>query len=177
VAEAVAAELNQNGHTAEVMRIEEVTAVNAYDAVVVGAPMIFGWHSAARGFVKKYQGELASKKVAYFACAMRLTQAPEEAFANVPLTLDPSLAALPVKAGALSIKEYFSTLGYYLRPMLKAAVSIQPVNVAFFNGKLEMFPAEMVAGRVCDDRGPGHTRDYRDWDAIKSWSKSISAII
>jgi menaquinone-dependent protoporphyrinogen IX oxidase len=177
IAEAIAAELNQNGHAAEVKRIEEVTSVNAYDAVVVGAPMIFGWHAAARRFVKKYQGDLAGKKVAYFACAMRLTQVPGEALVDVPLTLDPSLATPPVKAGALSIKERFSTLGYYLRPMLKAAAAIKPVNVAFFNGKLEMFRLKWWQAAFVMIVVQGVPGDYRDWDAIKSWTQSISAIL
>ena len=104
VAAAVAAELNQNGHTAEVNRSDEVTSIEGYDAVVVGAPMIFGWHAAARGFIKKYRQALSGKKVAYFACAMRLTQAPGEKLADVPLTLDASLAAPAAKPGSLSIK-------------------------------------------------------------------------
>ncbi len=177
VAEAIFTELNQSEHTAEVKQIEEVTAVNAYDAVVVGAPMIFGWHSAARRFVKKYQDDLSGKKVAYFACAMRLTQVPGEKLAEVPLTLDPSLATAPVKPGALSIKERFSTTGYYLRPMLKAASKIKPVNVAFFNGKLEMFRLKWWQAAFVMIVVQGVPGDYRDWEAIKSWAKSISAII
>jgi menaquinone-dependent protoporphyrinogen IX oxidase len=177
VAGAVAAELNQNGHTAEVKRIEDVITVKAYDAVVVGAPMIFGWHPAARRFVIKYQVELANKKVAYFACAMRLTQAPGAEIAPVPLTLDPSLAASPVKPGALSIKERFTTTGYYLRPMLKAAATIKPVNVAFFNGKLELFRLKWWQAAFVMIVVQGVPGDYRDWDAIKSWSKSISATL
>jgi menaquinone-dependent protoporphyrinogen oxidase len=177
VADAIAAELNGNGHVSKVKRIEEVASVQAYDAVIVGAPMILGWHPAARGFVKKFQSDLAGKKVAYFACAMRLTQAPAEKLADVPLTLDSSLAVPPAKAGKLSFEERFTTIGHYLQPMLQAAPAVKPVNVAFFKGKLEMFRLKwwqagfvMLAVRAT----PG---DYRDWDAIKSWSKSISVSI
>jgi menaquinone-dependent protoporphyrinogen IX oxidase len=176
VAAAVAAALNQAGHTAEVKPIAEVTAVSGYAAVVVGAPMIFGWQAAARQFVRKFQNDLANKKVAYFACAMRLTQVPAEKLADVPLTLDPSLAAPPVKARSLSIKERFTTTGYYLRPMLQAASAVRPLNVAFFNGKLEMFRLKWWQAAFVMVVVQGIPGDYRDWDAIKSWAQSLSPL-
>ena len=173
VAEAIAAEINQNGHTAEVKQMDEVDHLEMYDAVVVGAPMIFGWHNTARNFVKKHQSELAAKKVAYFACAMKLTRAPGEALPQVPLSLDPNLVSVPLKQGSLSIKERFTTLGYYLKPMVQAAPSVKPVDVAFFNGKVEMFRLKWWQAAfvmLVVQATPG---DYRDWDFIKSWGQSL----
>ncbi len=76
VAAAVAETLTLAGHHATALPMEQVNDLNAYDAVVVGAPMIFGWQAAARRFVRRSQSVLSRKKAAYFACAMRLTRVP-----------------------------------------------------------------------------------------------------
>lgn len=177
VAEAVAAELSLNGHTAEGKVCEAVTSLAGYDAVVVGAPMIFGWQNTARSFIQKHQSELSTKKVAYFACAMRLTRVPGEKLADIPLALDPNLVADPVKAGSLSLKERFTTIGYYLKPMLHAASVVKPVSVAFFNGKLDMRHLNWWQAAFVMVVVQGVPGDYRDWDYIKSWAKLISALI
>jgi menaquinone-dependent protoporphyrinogen oxidase len=177
VAEAIAAELNLAGHSAEVKPIKEVTNLSGYDAVVVGAPMIFGWHSTARQFVKRHQAELAAKKTAYFACAMRLTRASGENLPLVALTLDANLVADQAIPASLSIKERFTTIGYYLKSMLPAAPGVKLVSVAFFNGKLEMFRLQWWQAAfvmIVVQAVPG---DYRDWDTIKAWGKSLASIL
>lgn len=173
VAQAVAAELNQAGHAAEVLPMAQVQDLRAYDVVVLGAPMIFGWHSAARQFLKRHQAELATKKTAWFACAMRLTCVPGEALPPITLLLDENLVAEPANPGKLSLKERFTTIGHYLRPMLQAAPAVKPLSVAFFNGKLEMFRLKWWQSAfvmVVVQATPG---DYRDWDCIKAWARSI----
>ena len=70
VAQAVAEELGRDGAQVDVRRLEEVTSVEPYSAVVIGAPMIVGWHRAALGFVKKYRQALSRVPVAYFFTAM-----------------------------------------------------------------------------------------------------------
>jgi menaquinone-dependent protoporphyrinogen oxidase len=177
VAEAVAEELKQNGHTAEVKNIQTVTSVDEYDAVVVGAPMIFGWHQTARSFIRKFQFDLAQKKVAYFACAMRLTEVSGEKIPPLSLALDPSLAVKPAKPGSLSLKERFTTVGYYLNPMVKTGPAIKPVSIAFFNGKLEMFKLKWWQAAFVMLVVQGVPGDYRDWNYIKSWSKSLSSLL
>jgi menaquinone-dependent protoporphyrinogen IX oxidase len=177
VAEAIAVELRQAGHFADVRLILEVENLSGYDSVVVGAPMIFGWQSAARQFVKQHQAELAAKKSAYFACAMRLTRASAESLPQMSLTLDPNLVCDQAKAGGLSIKERFTTIGYYLKSMLQAAPAVRPVSVSFFNGKLEIFPLKWWQAAfvmIVVQAVPG---DYRDWDTIKLWGKSLSTIL
>ena len=177
VAETIANHLNETGHIAVLKSIQDVSSIDSYDAIVVGAPMIFGWHKAARGFLKNHHEVLVNKKVAYFACAMRLTQVPGEKLADVSLTLDPSLAAAPQKAGSLSIKERFSTIGYYLKPMINSAPNVKPINIAFFNGKLETFRLkwwEAAFVMIVVQAVPG---DYRNWDQIKAWSQSVSRVL
>jgi menaquinone-dependent protoporphyrinogen oxidase len=177
VAEAVATEINQAGHSAELRLIKDVTDLSGYDAVVVGAPMIFGWQNTARQFIKQHQTELSAKKTAYFACAMRLTRAKKELLPILSLTLDPNLVVDQEKSGGLNIKERFTTIGYYLNSMLPADPGTKPVSVAFFNGKLEMFRLKWWQAAfvmIVVQAVPG---DYRDWDVIKSWGQSLSKIL
>lgn len=177
VAEAIAEELNQAGHSADLKLINDVNNLSGYDAVVVGAPMIFGWHNNARQFIKQHQAELTVKKTAYFACAMRQTLAKSENLPEIALTLDPNLVADQARPGGLSIKERFTTIGYYLKSMLQPAPGVKPVSVAFFNGKLEMFRLKWWQAAfvmIVVQAVPG---DYRDWDTIKAWGKSLSKIL
>jgi len=177
VAEAVAAELTQAGHTVEVSLMKDVNTVSGYDGVVMGAPMIFGWHDKARQFAKKHQAELAVKKTACFACAMRLTRAERERLPQVALTLDENLVKGQSKPGSLTLKERFTTIGYYLNSMLPTRSGAQPVSVAIFNGKLEMFRLKWWQAAfvmVVVQATPG---DYRDWDLIRSWGRSLCQLM
>lgn len=173
VAEEISRVFTQNGHSADVKTIADATSLDAYDVVVVGAPMIFGWHNVARRFVARNQAILSTKKVVYFACAMRLTKVPSENLPDLSLSLDPSLAAEPKTPGKLSLKERFTTLGYYLNPMLKAAPEIRPLSVAFFNGKLEMFKLKWWQAAFVMVVVQGVPGDYRDWEYIKNWGGEI----
>jgi menaquinone-dependent protoporphyrinogen IX oxidase len=173
VAETIAEELTLAGHTAVVSPVEGVKDLGGYDAVVVGAPMIFRWHAAARRFLRQHRAELAGKKLALFACAMRLTRVEGEALPDVLLTLDPNLVSEPQQPGKLNFKERFTTLGHYLNPMLKAAGGLKPVSIAFFYGNLDMrklkwWQAAFVMLVV--QATPG---DYRDWEFIRMWARKI----
>ncbi len=174
VAEAVAEELRLQEHTAEVKESRQVGSMADYDSVIIGAPMILGWHNTARRFIRRHRAELAGKKTAYFACALSLTRTPAVDTSPIPLLLDPGLVKEPARAGKISLQESFTTLEYYLKPMLAAARSVKPVSVAFFNGKLETYRLKwwqaafvMVVVRAV----PG---DYRDFDLVKSWAKSLA---
>jgi len=173
VAEAVAQELKGCGHSTEVRQITEVSDLIGYDAVVVGAPMIFGWHITARKFLKRYQDQLKSKKTAYFACAARLTTVEGERLPEISLELDPNLVSNPEKPGRLNLKERFTTLKYYLDPMLNAAPQVKPVSVAFFKGSLQMYRLKWWQAAfvmIVVQAPPG---DGRDWDFIKAWARSL----
>lgn len=173
VAQAIAGELGRRGQVVEVRRLEEVTSLEGYRAVVVGAPMIFGWQRAARRFVKTHREALGKLPVAYFATAMRLTIVEIKQSGLPDLFLDPGLASVPKNPRWLSIKESFTSVSSYLNPMLKAAPTVKPVSVAFFGGKLEIFRLKwwqalfvMVVVRA----QPG---DLRNWEKIKSWGANL----
>lgn len=58
VAEAIAKTLGQGGVQIEVRRIKEVSDMRPYDAVIVGGPMMIGWHKEAVNFLGKHQQSL-----------------------------------------------------------------------------------------------------------------------
>ncbi len=161
----------------DIRKFSEVGILDHYDSVVIGAPMIFGWHAVARRFIRRNRKLLAGKNLAYFACALRLTKDQKETTNSIPLFIDPGLVSQPQKTGSLNIKERFTTIGHYLTPMLNSAPDLKPVSVAFFNGKLDLrrlkwWQVLFVLGVV-----QGKPGDYRDWDFIKRWSRSLSQVI
>jgi len=174
VAQAVASELEQSGAVVDVEPTRKVDSLDGYDMVILGAPMIFGWHADARRFLRRYKTELASKKTACFACAMRLTEVPNEDLPDVPLFLDKNLASAPEKSGSLSLKERFTTVRHYIKPIMGTASGVKPMSVAFFGGKLDMtrlkwWQALFVMAVV--QAAPG---DFRDWESIKAWARALS---
>jgi menaquinone-dependent protoporphyrinogen IX oxidase len=127
-AQAVSDGLSSAETQVEVRRLEEVTDLAPYTAVVVGAPMIMGWHRAATKFVKQQRDALSRVPVAYFFMARSLTQTGETQVDGVPLTIDPKLPKPPKQADRLSYRERYATVGNYLRPVLKAAPQVKPVS-------------------------------------------------
>src|SRR4030042_6012460 len=138
VAEAVGEELGKNGDHVDVCQIRDGTALDGYDAVVVGAPMIMGWHLSAVNFVKKHEQVLSRLKTAYFITAMRITQGENGNFGDLLISVDPRLATPPKDPNRLSFKEGYSTVNNYLPSALKAAPLVKPVSVGFFGGKLDL---------------------------------------
>lgn len=175
VAEAIATELNQAGHITRVLPLAEASDLSAYDCVLIGAPMIFGWQAAARKFIKQHHHALAAKKVALFACAMRLTCVPGETLAIQPVALDPNLVSEPQKAGTMSFKERFTSTRHYLKPMLKAASGNRPISIAFFGGKLEMFRLKWWQAAFIMAVVQATPGDYRNWEFIRSWARGLAA--
>lgn len=162
----------------EVKRLEEVSSLEDWDIVIVGAPMILGWSRAAVRFVKKHRKTLASKQVAYFCTAMALT-APTGSNPPgwPPVYLDPDLPSPPKNPRWLSMKERYAMLSNYLRPVLGAAPEVKPLSVALFGGKLEYFRLKwwqmlfvLVAIRV----SPG---DRRNTTAMREWASGLRAMM
>lgn len=173
VAQAVAQELGRGGAQVDVRRLEEVTNLQPYAAVVIGAPMIVGWHRAALGFVKKHRQALSRVPVAYFFTAMSLTQTDEHCIGTTPISVDSNVAKPPHNPKRLSLHERYSTPSNYLSAALKAAPSVKPVSAGFFGGKLEMFRLkllQMLFVMLVIRAQPG---DYRDWTFIRAWAAQL----
>ena len=175
VARAVGDGLDMEGTRVDVRPIEAVTTLRSYDTVVVGAPMIFGWHREARAFLKEHQEDLRRVPVAYFMVALSLTQYDEDVYAGVRIYQDPSLAKPPTNADRLSFRERFTSVPNYVQPALESAPEVMPLSVGFFNGtmdygSLNLFERAFV--RLVFGAAEG---DFRNWDAIQAWSEDLSA--
>jgi menaquinone-dependent protoporphyrinogen oxidase len=173
VAQVIGEELGRDGAQVQVCRLAEVTDVELYDAVVIGAPMIMGWHGAALEFIKKHQQALSHVRVAYFLTAMNLTQTNEKSVGTLPIYVDPALAKPPKNEKRLSFKERYATVTHYLRPVLDAAPFVKPVSVGFFGGKLELYRLpllQMLFVLLVIQAQPG---DFRNWPAIREWATGL----
>jgi menaquinone-dependent protoporphyrinogen oxidase len=175
VAQAIGEEIRRGGAQVDVFRLEDVTGLEAYDGVVVGGPMILGWHRAALKFVRQHRQSLAQKQVAYFFTAISLTQTGEDRLGSIPISIDGDLAKPPRNPKRLSLKERYATVMNYLRPALKAAPLVKPVSVGFFGGKLELFRLkwwQMLFVMVVIGAQPG---DRRNWPFIREWAARLGA--
>jgi menaquinone-dependent protoporphyrinogen oxidase len=95
VAQVIAKELGKNTAKVEVRQINDVKTVDGYHAVVVGAPMIVGWHPSAVKFIKKNKQALSRMQVAYFFTALKLTKSDQHSFKGLSISVDPQLAKPP----------------------------------------------------------------------------------
>ena len=91
VAQAVGEEIAKSGLQVDVLPLSEVKDIQAYDGVVVGAPMIMGWHRDAIRFLKKNRDAFQRIPLAVFVMAMSLTQSGETSVGDVPIYVDEKL--------------------------------------------------------------------------------------
>jgi len=172
VAEAIGKELSQNGAQVDVRPISTVRDLCAYGAVIVGGPMIMGWHREAVQFLERNQAALSHIPVACFLTALSLTET-QARFDSIPVYKDPSLAKPPQNAAKLSFKEKYATVASYLQPVLERAPQVKPVSAAFFAGKLDCSKLDLLSRlfvQVIIGAQPG---DYRNWGAIRAWAASL----
>jgi menaquinone-dependent protoporphyrinogen oxidase len=175
VAQAVADEIVKSNAEVDVLPLGKVTDLSAYQAVVLGGPMILGWHRGALAFLKRNRDALSRVPVAIFITCMSLTKTADTSVDGVPIYVDEKLPQPPKNIGRLSIKERYSTVTNYLRPVLKAAPSVKPVSVAFFGGSLQYFNLKWWAALfalLIIQAAPG---DKRNWMAISEWAGSLSS--
>ena len=177
VAEAIRDELASQGAEVDLRQVGEVASLGEYSAVVVGAPMIAGWHRDALRFLRRNQSVLSKIPVAYFITCVNLTQTGESEVDGVPVYVDRELPKPPRNPGRLSFRENYATVRNYVRPTLKVAPFVKPVSVGIFAGKLELFRlkffqmifAMLVAG--------GKVGDFRHWEEIRTWAASLRPLL
>lgn len=143
VAEAIGAALREDGAVVEVVRADEVTDITPYTMVVVGSPV--------------YAGK-------WLADALDLVTRHREALARVPVALF---------AVGILIADDTPDNRQKLQAALDPTVQqITPVSIGLFAGKLDpkelSFPLRMMLKVMNTPEG-----DYRDWDAIRNWAKSL----
>ncbi|HET6494617.1 MAG TPA: flavodoxin domain-containing protein [Thermoleophilia bacterium] len=173
VADAIAEELRDAGHDVDVRTVAETSELAQYDAVVVGGPMIRGWHKDALAFVAAHRRELAERPTAYFITAASLTETGEDEVQGVPIVKDLWLAKRPRDAAKLRRKERYAFPSHYLGDVFRKTEPFRPRAVAFFAGSLDLARMSLfdklfvllVVGAV-----PG---DGRNWKAIREWARGL----
>jgi menaquinone-dependent protoporphyrinogen oxidase len=173
VAQTVAEGIAKNGMQAEVLPLDQANELSKYDAIVVGAPMVMGWHRSALKFLTKNRKALRRIPLAVFATGMSLTSAGEKEVGGVPVFVDDTLAKPVKNVGRPSLKERHTDINHYAAPILKAAGPAHLASVAFFGGRLEYtrlkLPAMLFVMLVIQAK-PG---DLRNWKAIRSWAAGL----
>jgi menaquinone-dependent protoporphyrinogen oxidase len=138
------------GAAVEVKQVCDVDGVTGYDAVVVGSAIQFDtWMSEARQFVTEHADDLAGLPVAYFFTCLTLS--------------DPSDEAVGKADG-------------YARTLTGLTSRVVPVDVGRFGGVLDyhlMDAPTRFASRIVFTVMGVREGDYRDWDAVASWTRAV----
>lgn len=173
VAQAVGQEITRCGLQVDVLPLEKVVSIEAYDGVVVGGPMIMGWHRSALGFLKKHRKAFGRIPLAVFATAMSLTQIGETSVKGVPIFVDDKLPKPPTKQGSLTLRERYARIPNYAGPILGALGPAKPASIAFFGGRLEYgrLPWWAVLFAMVIIQAPAG--DRRNWAAIRAWAAQL----
>jgi menaquinone-dependent protoporphyrinogen oxidase len=177
VARAVAEELASDDVQVDVLPISAVTNLAAYDVVVLGAPMIMGWHRAALRFLRNNRGVFQHIPLAVFVMCMSLTQTGETNVGGVSVYVDERLPKPPETAGRLRFSERYARLTNYVRPILMASGGVKPVSIGVFGGRLDYgrLPWWAVLFAMLIIQAPAG--DRRNWTAIRSWAASLPAAL
>ena len=153
VAEAIGKTLTDNGAEVEVRRMEEVTDLTPYHAVVAGSAIRGNqWLPEAMQFIQKHQAALRQKPFAAFLVCMTLAMKNGEKYRpHVATFLDPVRALVrPVSEG------------------LFAGV----LNI----GKVESF-SNRLKFRISVLFGVWQEGDHRDWNAIREWAAGLGPLL
>jgi len=174
VADAVVEALRGAGCEVDERAAEDAPGPAGYDAVVVGGPMIMGWHRQAMRYLKTHHAELQGVPTALFITAASLTDNGETKVDSVPILKDPWLAKAPRTAGKLRYRERYALPSHYLGDVLKKAAPLRPKSVAFFGGCLDLATMnilEKLFVLLVVSATPG---DGRHWELIRSWGAGLA---
>jgi menaquinone-dependent protoporphyrinogen oxidase len=164
--EEIAEVLRKDGFDVRVVNAkgEKVRDISEYELVIVGSGMqIDRWTGEAEDFLKKFQKELAKKKVALFVSSGAQALIEHE--------------GKPEKIGR-GKKKYLEEKA--------AKYNLQPVALGLFGGVYDFnrWPwwagkAKPMAKQQLDAAGFKETKpgiyDTRDWNTIRSWAKELAA--
>ena len=173
IAQAITEEIAKAGLQVDVLPLGQVKTLENYTGVIVGAPMIMGWHRSALGFLRKHRRALQQIPLAVFVTAMSLTRTAETNVEGIPVFVDERLPKAPANAARLTFRERYATLSNYLRPIIRAAQPAKPVSIGVFGGRLEYgrLPWWAVLFAMVIIQAPAGER--RNWPAIRTWATSI----
>ena len=144
IAQAIGKELTIEGYTVDVSEMKSVTSLAGYNAVVIGAPVYTG----------KVTGDVA-------------------AFVS---TNKDELSRVPVAGFVTGIAPVFPKTGDvkgFTDQLVTALSPVRPVAVTMFAGTLDAGKMNLVE-RSLTTLMKVPTGDFRDWDAITAWAKTLA---
>jgi len=148
VADAIAATLREEGLEAASIAMEAVRDLEPYGAVVMGAALyMYRWHRSARHFLARHRRVLLQRPVAVFALGPVKDPHDDNEWQASRAQLDKELARFRW---------------------------LEPIAVQLFGGRFDparlRFPLDRFAGSE-------PASDIRDWPAIRSWARKVSATL
>jgi menaquinone-dependent protoporphyrinogen oxidase len=174
VAQTIGEEITKKGLAADILPLHKINSLDGYDGVVLGGPMIMGWHRSAIGFLRKHRKQLSQIPLAIFVMAMSLTKTSETILDGVPLYIDDKLPKPLVKEGHPSFRERYSNVINYARPILNAAGPAKPLSIGFFGGRLEYGRLAWWAVMFVMLVIQAPAGDRRNWPAIRAWAAGLA---
>jgi menaquinone-dependent protoporphyrinogen oxidase len=173
VAQAVGEELTKHDCRVDVLPLHEVENLEAYDALVLGAPMIMGWHRDALAFLRRNYRLLQTMPVAIFVLAMSLTETGEKTVDGISVTVDEKLPKPAKELGKLNFRERYAQLSSYLRPVLKTLSPAKPVKIGIFGGRMEYGRLKWWAVLFAMLIIKAPAGDKRNWELIRAWAAEL----
>ncbi len=177
IAETVSEEIAKSGAQVDVLPISEIENLEAYEGVVVGGPMIMGWHREALRFLKKHRKAFQKIPLAVFVMAMSLTETDETPAEEVMVIIDEKLPKPHENNAELSFRERYARPSKYLAPILRATRPVKPVSIGVFGGRLEYGRLKWWAVLFAMLVIQAPAGDRRHWSAIRSWAAGLPAAL
>ena len=141
---------------------EKIKDISTYDLIVVGSGVQFGrWTGEAEDILKRFQKELAQKKVALFISTMKTVTEREGKTEELEKTRKMELEDKVTK------------------------YNLQPMSLGFFGGVLDFNKMNIITRKTLGFLRPQLEKDgfkesppgvyeLRDWEEIRSWAKELA---
>lgn len=161
--EEIAKVLREEGFDVKVANAKEerIKDISEYELVIVGSGMqMFRWTGEAEDFLKKFQKELAKKKVAIFVSSMKAALEREGKKDELAKAWKQNLEDKAAKYGLTPI-----ALG-----MFGGVIDYNKMNI--ITRKTMGAMKEQLEKDGFKENPPG-VYDMRDWDEIRDWARKL----
>lgn len=170
----IADEIVAAGHPVKCSPIAAVADITGFAGVILGAPMILGFHRGARAFLRHHRRDFTHVPLAVFTLAMSLTETGTDTLHGVPVYVDPSLPKLPETPGRLNLHERYANASSYLGPVLRTVRPVKPAGMAIFGGRMEYGRLKWWAVLFAMGIVRAPAGDKRDETQMRAWAREIA---
>lgn len=148
IAEKIGDGLRQAGLQTDVLPVDSVRDLTAYQAVILGSGVYIGqWNKKASAFLQANEKSLAERKVWLFSSG-------------------------PTGEGDPNVLLKGWRLPSGLKPV---ADRIQPCGITVFHGYINPGKLNFLQKWVIKNMVKAPFGDFRDWDAIAAWTRTVSS--